>query len=84
MIGQFSGLCFIVRPAKFKTYFKLKASLSSWTQRYDNYLNNPVSSVCTVSDGKDSVCNLRGYRNFQPITRKQFFGAGYRKVRVIR
>ena len=52
MIGQFSGLCFAVRPAKFESLLTPPSlSLSVWTQRYAKYLTNLASLVRTVSYG---------------------------------
>ena len=42
MIGQFRGLYFTVRPAKFKSLFELRFPPFIWTQIYNKYLPNLV------------------------------------------
>ena len=45
VIGQFSGLYYTVRSAKFKSFFNVHAKY----QRYNKYLTNLVFLVSTVS-----------------------------------
>ena len=47
MIGQFRGLYFTVRPAKFKSLFELKFPPFIWTQIYNKYLPKLIFLVLT-------------------------------------
>ena len=67
MIGQFRGLYFTVRPAKFKSLFELRFPPFIWTQIYNKYLPNLVlvrtASYRTSFFFRSDLCPTRFTKN---------------------